>query len=68
MRALGTPETREWAAEFARTGYQPRDPNALTPEELTLVRTSEIIGAIKLVRARTGLGLMDAKKIIDANR
>jgi hypothetical protein len=37
----------------------------LTATEMDLVRAGNKIGAIKEVRARTGLGLADAKRIVD---
>lgn len=40
----------------------------LTPEEMNLVRVGQWIGAIKLVRNRLGLGLRDAKNVVDLYR
>ena len=43
----------------------PRDPNALTADEINVIRSGKKILAIKKIRERTGLGLADAKHIVD---
>lgn len=47
-----------------------RKPAALliTPDEKSMIMTGNVIGAIKTVRNRTGLGLKEAKDLVDRER
>ncbi len=43
------------------------DPTKLTLKEADLVRTGNVISAIKEVRMRTGIGLREAKDLVEAS-
>lgn len=68
----GDESTREHIAKALQnlvtglvTQCVPDPTSALTPEEERLVVAGEKIAAIKLVRQRTGMGLKDAKDLVE---
>jgi hypothetical protein len=74
---LGLKEAKDWVEAYERGGVAPapsfdhppgRDPDAsfvLPPEALDALRQGNPIQAIKLVREATGVGLAEAKAIVD---
>lgn len=79
VTGLGLKEAKDWIESYERGGEPPalpsmephpegRDPNAsftLSKEALDALRRGSTIEAIKIIRERTGVGLAEAKNIVE---
>lgn len=45
-----------------------KETNSLMPEEIRLIQDGNVIGAIRLVRERTGMNLKESKDLVDKIR
>jgi ribosomal protein L7/L12 len=77
VTGLGLKEAKDWLESYERGGADPlpefdkpagRDPNAsftLSTEALDALRSGNKIEAIKIIREATGVGLAEAKSIVE---
>lgn len=78
ITGLGLKEAKDWIESYQRGGAAPplrefdkpegRDPNAsftLSPEAIEALKRGSPIEAIKIIRQATGVGLAEAKSIVE---
>ncbi len=77
VTGLGLKEAKDWIESYERGGAEAlpefdkpegRDPNAafaLSPEAIEALKGGSLIEAIKIIRGKTGVGLAEAKSIVE---